>query len=178
MSSGTRAEYFFYFRTSVKILFLFTTILTVSLCIFEVMELDSRLTFPDSNDIVESRTFHVENGDYCRLSIGSVDNNWLLLKITTNATSYVYVRGTTDGDLKQYNTNHLVVECENWFIVTVRPYQDSQVNIEWAYYEQEDVESVHDSNSMIPQPILLLLTILVNFTSIVALWRSRLTIVG
>ena len=178
MPSDTREERFFYFNPRVKVLFVLTLLLTSSFIILQVMEYQSTISFPETNSEVESRTVYVEEGDYCRLSIGSINNDWLLLKITSNVSSYIYVRGTTDGDFKQYNTNQLVDECENWFIVTVRPYRDSQINVEWIYYDQDTEEPESDLATVSPHSALLFLTIVMNLLSVAALFRSRLTIVG
>ncbi|MHA1944058.1 MAG: hypothetical protein ACW96M_06655 [Candidatus Thorarchaeota archaeon] len=177
MPTHTREESFFYFSPRVKILFVLAALVTSSFLILQIMDLQSGESFPNSNNDVESRTLIVAQGDYYRMSIGSLNNEWLILKVTTNVSSYIYVRGTTDGDVKHYGTNHLIAECENWFIVTVRPYRDSQINIEWTHYDQDAEEPESNLVSISPQSVLLFLTIIVNILSIVVIFRSRFTMV-
>lgn len=156
-------------------LFVLAVLVTTSFVILQIMESQSSASFPNSNNVVESRTYNVAQGDYCRMSIGSLNNEWLILKVTANVSSFIYVRGTTDGDFKHYGTNHLIAECENWFIVTVRPYRDSQINIEWTHYNQDVEEPESDLVSVSQQSVLLFLTIIVNLLSVIAIFRSRLT---
>lgn len=171
-------EHVFSFTTNAKIVVLCAALLTSYFLGLQISGYLSPLTYSDKNNSIDFRYLYIMHGDYFRLSVGANSDEWLLLMVSSNVSTYIYVRGATSGDLKVYNAFNLVTECSSWFIVTVRPSANSEIHIEWITYNQsiEAFESALFSNNGQTE-YLLPLVVATNLVALFVVFRSRYTII-
>ena len=166
---------FFLFRTRIKALAVFALVMTLSSVIL-VFSSVANVSLPPGNS-TGSRSDIIQEDAYLRISVGTGNDEWLLLIVTTNVSSDLYVRGTEEGDMRFYDTNFVLVKCGNWFIVTVFPNDACLVQFEWISYnltQQFDIMSLYVSQSLF---LLILFTVAFDIAAIFIVLRSRLEIV-
>ncbi len=169
------SQHIFLFRLRIKALVILALVMTLSSVIL-VLSSVTNVSLPPGNS-TESRTDVILGGTYLRISVGTGNDEWLLLSIATNVSSDIYVRGTEEGDMRFYDTSVALIKCGNWFIVTIFPDDVCLVHFEWTSYnltQQFDIISLY-----IPQPLFLLLMITIAFDTIATLivLRSKLEVV-
>lgn len=166
---------FFLFRTRIKILAVFALVMTIASVIVTIFALTNII--PPTGNSNGSRTEVIEGGNILRVSIGARNDEWLLLQVTTNSSSDLYIRGTDEGDMRFYDVTHTMVKCGNWFIVTVFPHDPCLVQFDWTSYnltQQFDVASFY-----LPYPLVvfILITLALDGIAVLVAWRSRFEII-
>lgn len=166
---------FYILRTRVKILAVLALVMTITSVFLTAFAL-TNVTTPSGNR-TGSRTGVIEGGGILRVSVGTGNDEWLLLQVTTNSSSDLYIRGTDDGDMRFYNVTYAMVKCGNWFIVTVFPSDACFVQFEWTAYnltQQFDVASLYLPHSLV---FFILITAAFDVISVFVIQRSRLEII-
>ncbi|MFW9908245.1 MAG: hypothetical protein ACFFEF_06690 [Candidatus Thorarchaeota archaeon] len=168
-------QHIFLFKLRIKALVILALVMTLSSVIL-VLSSVTNVSLPSGNS-TGSRTDVIAGDTYLRISVGTSNDEWLLLSMATNVSSDIYVRGTEEGDMRFYDTSFALVKCGNWFIVTVFPSDACLVQFEWRSYnltQQFDITSLYVSQ---PLFLLILFTIAFDTIAVLIVLRSRLEII-
>jgi hypothetical protein len=168
-------QHIFLLRPRIKALAILALVMTLSSATL-VLSSVTNVSLPSGNS-TGSRSDVIAGGTYLRISVGTGNDEWLLLSVATNVSSDIYVRGADEGDMRFYDTSFVLVKCRNWLIVTVFPSDTCHVQFAWTSYnltQQFDITSLYVS-----QPLFLLglFTIAFDAIAVLLILRSRFEIV-